>query len=354
MGCKYVTITSPEINEDVLITLDGILNDKDFEQTLERKRSQEQKQQYNVSKASSFKKSKSDADIGEKNFVKIANSNGIEAPYTHKTYVPKISRIPNQKVEIPDHIKKYQTQDQLTAKHASTYLITCMDFRLIDDVCKVMDLMGFNNNYDHFIVAGGSLGLIQDKFPHWGQTAIDHMEIGLNLHEFRKIMLIDHEDCGAFKKFMPYQNKDEEYSNHKTCMQKAYHTLAKKFPDFEFSVFMMDLYGNVAEMQIDRTTIEIFDEKTVNNERSRFLSEIEDLHEIENQNNLKKRESSVLRFKKTESNKNVIYSDLRKSTRDKDDINSIIITKQTSELSKIPYFSNQINEENSNGSDQDN
>jgi hypothetical protein len=36
-----------------------------------------------------------------------------------------------------------------------------MDFRLIDDIVRFMDGKGYNNNYDQFILAGGSLGFIQ-------------------------------------------------------------------------------------------------------------------------------------------------------------------------------------------------
>ena len=59
-----------------------------------------------------------------------------------------------------DHLNELRarTQDQLTAKHATTYLVTCMDFRLIDDACRAMDNMGYNNNYDQLIVAGASFG----------------------------------------------------------------------------------------------------------------------------------------------------------------------------------------------------
>jgi hypothetical protein len=60
-----------------------------------------------------------------------------------------------------------------------------MDFRLIDDIVKFMDGKGYNNNYDQFILAGGSLGFIQEKFPHWGQSLLDHMNIGQSLHGFR-------------------------------------------------------------------------------------------------------------------------------------------------------------------------
>jgi hypothetical protein len=78
-----------------------------------------------------------------------------------------------------------------------------MDFRLIDDVVRFMDSIGLNNNYDQFILAGASLGFTQTEYPEWGSTLIDHMCIGQQLHHFRNIIFIDHEDCGAYKKFFP-------------------------------------------------------------------------------------------------------------------------------------------------------
>jgi carbonic anhydrase len=167
-----------------------------------------------------------------------------------------------------------KTQDQLTAHHASTYIITCMDFRLLDDVVDFMDALGFNNNYDQFIVAGASLGLVQTKFPHWGATALDHMEIGLSLHAFRDIMIIDHEDCGAYKKFMPYNNKEEEVAVHTQCLQEAYNMLGKRFPKFGFKAYLMDLHGKVKEIAIDKSQAH-FESKNVDNEKAEFLSDLQ-------------------------------------------------------------------------------
>jgi hypothetical protein len=36
-----------------------------------------------------------------------------------------------------------------------------MDFRLVDDLVYFMDSIGLNNNYDQFVLAGGSLGFTQ-------------------------------------------------------------------------------------------------------------------------------------------------------------------------------------------------
>lgn len=186
----------------------------------------------------------------------------------------KIQRLPGFEETEEEHKKKMlQTQNQLTSHNAKAFLITCMDFRLLDDIVVAMDQMGYNNNYDQFILAGASLGFVQEKFPYWGDTVMDHLEIGLNLHHFRKIIFIDHEDCGAYKKFMPYNNKKEELASHKKCLQDAFDKLKKKFPNFGFTAFLMDLEGNMKEIEIDRHTVK-YDSNTVDHEKTNFLSEV--------------------------------------------------------------------------------
>jgi hypothetical protein len=59
---------------------------------------------------------------------------------------------------------KIFTQDQRKATEAKCFLVTCMDFQLIDDMVVFMNSLGYNNNYDQFILAGGSLGFTIDKY----------------------------------------------------------------------------------------------------------------------------------------------------------------------------------------------
>ena len=174
-----------------------------------------------------------------------------------------------------DNTNDKKTQNQHVAHSSEVFLISCMDFRLLDDVVNAMDGLGYNNNYDQFIVAGASLGVCQDKFPHWGKSCIDHMEIGLSLHDFRKIMVIDHEDCGAFKKFFPelVGNLELEKEYHAKYIQKLYEILIKIFPKMEFMSYLMDLDGKIKEVPVDRSKGKDVETKTEDTDDN-FLSEM--------------------------------------------------------------------------------
>ena len=44
------------------------------------------------------------------------------------------------------------TQNQLTAYDADALVLACIDFRLIDDYVYFMDSLGYNNNYNDFVL----------------------------------------------------------------------------------------------------------------------------------------------------------------------------------------------------------
>lgn len=78
-------------------------------------------------------------------------------------------------------------------------LLSCMDFRLMDEIARYMEGRGLANRYDHLIVAGASLGALTEKYPAWGQTFWAHLQLSRELHHVKRLIVIDHRDCGAYK-----------------------------------------------------------------------------------------------------------------------------------------------------------
>ena len=56
--------------------------------------------------------------------------------------------------------------------------------------------------YDQFILAGASLGAENDKYPAWGKTFWEHVQVAIDLHGIRKIIVMDHRDCGVYKEIL--------------------------------------------------------------------------------------------------------------------------------------------------------
>ena len=125
------------------------------------------------------------------------------------------------------------TQDQTTSHKAKAIVLHCMDFRLVDDLVKDMDKLGLNNNYDDIVLAGGSV-LVNDKFdcPSCNKGSynilknselykskhitfynyfLDHLRIAINLHDIERVILVEHDDCGAYKVTYGNKNYDPNY-----------------------------------------------------------------------------------------------------------------------------------------------
>ncbi|XVN41508.1 MAG: hypothetical protein RCO49_03005 [Rickettsia endosymbiont of Argas persicus] len=107
------------------------------------------------------------------------------------------------KVEVSkEHLK--------TLNEASTLLISCVDFRLIDETDKLMKQLGLEDDFDKVSLPGASLALVNETYTHWGKTIEDTIEILQDLHNIKQIIFLDHRECGAYKKLI-----DEERLGHR-------------------------------------------------------------------------------------------------------------------------------------------
>jgi carbonic anhydrase len=140
------------------------------------------------------------------------------------------------------------TVGRAQAAETDILLLSCMDFRLIDDMVRYMDGRGLTNKYDHVILAGASLGALTDKYPAWGKTFFEHVEVAINLHKIKKIMVIDHRDCGAYKVILgpdSMKDPDTERATHQAQLFALREVLKGKHPALEVELLLMALDGTV-------------------------------------------------------------------------------------------------------------
>ena len=111
------------------------------------------------------------------------------------------------------------TRDQEKAHTAKALVLTCMDFRFVDDISSQMSRLGYHNDYDLFTLAGASLGfagsdtsalprvgasknpLFKDIDAKWDETFLDHVRLASQLHEIKEVIVVDHLECGCYKAY---------------------------------------------------------------------------------------------------------------------------------------------------------
>ncbi|MBF0167390.1 MAG: twin-arginine translocation signal domain-containing protein [Alphaproteobacteria bacterium] len=134
------------------------------------------------------------------------------------------------------------------AGNTEALLLSCMDFRLLDEIVKYMDGRSLTNNYDHVVLAGASLGALYEKKPSWGQTFWDHVDVAQQLHHIKKVIVMDHRDCGAYKVFISpdhAKTPKDEFDVHATYLRKLRDEIKKRFPALEVELLLMGLDGKV-------------------------------------------------------------------------------------------------------------
>lgn len=131
---------------------------------------------------------------------------------------------------------------------AEALLLSCMDFRLVDELHRYMEKRGLANRYDHVILAGASAAVMHDKFKDWQGTFWGHLAAAIDLHKVHKVIVIDHRDCGAYKMaFGPEHasDPDVELAVHSAVLGKLANAVRAKYPKMAVETHLMALDGSV-------------------------------------------------------------------------------------------------------------
>lgn len=137
------------------------------------------------------------------------------------------------------------------AAEVEALALTCIDYRLVDDGVKFFGSLHLTKNYDQVALAGASLAAVSPKFPSSNAAFWDHVDIAKQLHHIKKVVFLDHRDCGAYKVAFGKAfaaAADAELAQHKGVMQQAKTMLAQKHPDLGCEGYLMALNGTTERL----------------------------------------------------------------------------------------------------------
>jgi hypothetical protein len=135
--------------------------------------------------------------------------------------------------------------------HTEMLLLTCMDFRLTGAVDNYMEARGLAGKFDHVILAGASLGALNDRFPAWAEVFWAHLDLAIQLHDVHRVMIIDHRDCGAYKMILgeaTVKDADTELKTHVKQLYALRSAIQTRKPGMEVEIGLMDLQGRVLQV----------------------------------------------------------------------------------------------------------
>ena len=130
------------------------------------------------------------------------------------------------------------------SKKFKAMVLSCMDPRFQPKIFNYLKQRKLTGKYSAFTIAGAAVGVTHTKFKKWHNVFFDNLSASIQLHKIEKLIVINHQDCGAAK----IANSKKEFNNkvetdiHKVSFKKLKSNLRKKFPKLkvEFNVMALD------------------------------------------------------------------------------------------------------------------
>ncbi len=118
-------------------------------------------------------------------------------------------------------------------KHITEAIVVhCIDFRFQKYLdAWLLERLG-HGNYDRVSLAGS----VFDFY-----SVLRQVEISDRLHKIKKVILINHEDCGAY-------GSEGNYARHKSDLEEAERKLDALFPHLDVEIYYLHLDGGFEQL----------------------------------------------------------------------------------------------------------
>ena len=126
-------------------------------------------------------------------------------------------------------------------------VLSCIDPRFQPIVFNYLKKRKLSGKYSSFTIAGSAIGVTANKFKKWHKTFWDNLDTSIKLHKIKKLIVINHQDCGAAK----IVNGKKEFSKinelkvHRNSFQKIKKKLRKKYPKMSVELKIISLNSKV-------------------------------------------------------------------------------------------------------------
>ena len=129
-------------------------------------------------------------------------------------------------------------------------VLSCMDPRFQPKVFNYLKKRRLIGQYSAFTIAGAAVGITHNKFKKWHNTFLDNLLTSIQLHKINKLIVINHQDCGAAKIVNSKKefDKDIEEEIHKNSFKKLKKILKKKFPKLHSEFYFMTLKDSIKKL----------------------------------------------------------------------------------------------------------
>lgn len=134
------------------------------------------------------------------------------------------------------------------AASADVFVLSCIDYRLANDVTAYLTQRGLDERYAEARVAGGGLAAVDGTRPNWVSTVWENLALSRQIHGVRRLLVVNHRDCSAVAHRFgraAVADPDAEFRLHVRICQEVADEAARRDPSLEVEFGFMELDGRV-------------------------------------------------------------------------------------------------------------
>ena len=121
-------------------------------------------------------------------------------------------------------------------------VLACIDFRFWKETVEFIEKELGIKSYDFPSLPGAAKAINESN---GSDLAMSCISVPCDLHHVKKIVIINHQDCGAYGGSVKFENEDDEQKFHEEELKKAKEKLSAKYPDKEIIL----VYARLADNQ---------------------------------------------------------------------------------------------------------
>ncbi len=134
--------------------------------------------------------------------------------------------------------------------HFEAMVLSCIDPRFQDLVSQQQARDGLGGRYSAFTIAGAAIGVVAPAFKTWHQTFWENLAASVQLHHIKKVIVVNHRDCGAAR--IAYgedmvATPAAETATHQTALLEFRKQLKERHPHLGVQLGLMSLNGQLEQ-----------------------------------------------------------------------------------------------------------
>src|SRR5437764_8820718 len=127
-------------------------------------------------------------------------------------------------------------------------VLACIDPRMQEPVHRYTVEQNLTGKFSQFVIAGAAIGVVAPAFKEWHKAFWDNLATTVQLHHIKRVIAIDHRDCGAAE--IAYgaasiADPQIETETHRKALAEFRKEVAQRQPGLTIETGLMALDGSI-------------------------------------------------------------------------------------------------------------